>query len=141
MKTRRTKTMAAGLLSASVLLWSVGFVAPAAARPPMTDTDGDGLSDRAEKKLGTDPDNPDTDGDGLSDGEEAALGPDPDDPDTDGDGIADGAEVAMGLDPNDADTDGDGIADGVDPDPLHAADDPAGDNHGSGSNRGPGGGR
>src|SRR3989475_12928725 len=64
MKTRRTRTMAAGLLSASVLLWGVGFVPPAAARPPMVDRDGDGLSDRAEHKLGTDPDNPDTDGDG-----------------------------------------------------------------------------
>jgi len=56
------------------------------------------------------------------------------------DGIADDDEIAMGLDPDDPDTDNDGIADGVDPDPLHA-DDPAGDNHGSGSNRGPGGGR
>jgi hypothetical protein len=89
MKTRRTRTMAAGLLSASVLLWTVGFVPPAAARPALVDRDGDGLSDRAEQKLGTDPDNPDTDGDGLSDGEEVALGTDPDDPDTDHDGIDD----------------------------------------------------
>ena len=107
MKTRRTRTMAAGLLSASVLLWTVGFVPPAAARPRMADRDGDGLSDRAEQKLGTDPDNPDTDGDGLSDGE----------------------EVALGTDPNDPDTDHDGIDDADDPDPL-GADDPAGDDHG-----------
>ena len=99
--------MAAGLLSASVLLWTVGFVPPAAARPRMADRDGDGLSDRAEQKLGTDPDNPDTDGDGLSDGE----------------------EVALGTDPNDPDTDHDGIDDADDPDPL-GADDPAGDDHG-----------
>ncbi len=109
MKTRRTRTMAAGLLSASVLLWTVGFVPPAAARPRMADRDGDGLSDRAEQKLGTDPDNPDTDGDGLSDGE----------------------EVALGTDPNDPDTDHDGIDDADDPDPLgDDADDPAGDDHG-----------
>jgi len=73
----------------------------------MVDRDGDGLSDRAEQKLGTDPDNPDTDGDGLSDGE----------------------EVALGTDPNDPDTDHDGIDDADDPDPL-GADDPAGDDHG-----------
>ena len=114
MKTRRTRTMAAGLLSASVVLWGVGFVPPAAARPPLVDRDGDGLSDRAEQKLGTDPDNPDTDGDGLSDGE----------------------EVALGTDPNDPDTDHDGIDDADDPDPLDegaggGADDPPGDDHGS----------
>src|SRR5207245_10347582 len=72
MKTRRTRTMAAGLLSASVLLWGVGFVPPAAARPPMVDRDGDGLSDRAEHQLGTDTDNPDTEGDGRAQGEEGA---------------------------------------------------------------------
>jgi len=102
--------MAAGLLSASVLLWTVGFVPPAAARARMVDRDGDGLSDRAEQRLGTDPDNPDTDGDGLTDGE----------------------EVALGTDPNDPDTDHDGIDDADDDDPLgDGADDPAGDDHGS----------
>jgi len=34
------------------------------------DSDGDGLSDELELKLGTDPFNPDTDGDGIIDGEE-----------------------------------------------------------------------
>src|SRR5207245_5440775 len=72
MKTRRTRTMAAGLLSASVLLWGVGFVPLAAARPPLVDRDGDGLSDRAEHQLGTDTDNPDTEGDGRAQGEEGA---------------------------------------------------------------------
>ena len=114
MKTRRTRTMAAGLLSASVLLWTVGFVPPAAARPRMVDRDGDGLSDRAEHKLGTDPDNPDTDGDGLSDGEEVALGTDPNDPDTDHDGIDD----ANDNDPLDDNGAGGGV------------DDPPGDDHG-----------
>jgi hypothetical protein len=37
---------------------------------PDEDTDGDGLTDRQEKKIGTDPMKPDTDGDGYSDGEE-----------------------------------------------------------------------
>lgn len=41
------------------------------------DSDGDGLSDEDEIRIGTDPMNPDTDGDGLSDGEEVANGLDP----------------------------------------------------------------
>ena len=44
------------------------------------DSDGDGLSDWLEAKLGTDPYNPDTDGDGLPDGWEVAHGKDPLDP-------------------------------------------------------------
>ncbi len=41
----------------------------------------------------------DSDGEGLSDWQEAKIGTDPYDPDTDGDGIWDGWEVAHGLDP------------------------------------------
>ena len=108
MKTRRTMKMAAGLLSATVLLWGLSIV-PAAAR-------------------GTD--------DGLADPPEQELEAEPGDVDTDGDGISDADEVALGLDPDDADTDDDGIADGDDPDPLHA-DDPAGDDD-SNSHRGRG---
>jgi len=37
------------------------------------DTDGDGLTNRLEIELGTDPNNPDTDGDGLKDGVEYLL--------------------------------------------------------------------
>jgi transglutaminase-like putative cysteine protease len=37
---------------------------------PGTDTDGDGLFDNIEKRMGTDPMNPDTDGDTLNDGQE-----------------------------------------------------------------------
>ena len=37
---------------------------------PDEDTDGDGLTDSEEKKIGTDPNKADTDGDGYSDGEE-----------------------------------------------------------------------
>jgi Tol biopolymer transport system component len=45
-----------------------------------TDSDGDGLTDAEERRLGTDPFNPDTDGDGYPDGLEVALGSDPLDP-------------------------------------------------------------
>lgn len=37
---------------------------------PNSDTDGDGLTDTAEKNRGTDPLNPDSDGDGIPDGED-----------------------------------------------------------------------
>ncbi|MDN5743793.1 MAG: PASTA domain-containing protein, partial [Nocardioidaceae bacterium] len=58
---------------------------------PPKDTDGDGLSDKEEKKLGTDPKVADTDGDGISDGQEVEDGTDPLDandptPQDDGDG-------------------------------------------------------
>jgi PKD repeat protein len=39
-------------------------------KPPMVDSDNDGLNDARERQLGTDPLNPDTDLDGLWDGEE-----------------------------------------------------------------------
>jgi|GEM_PF-1117824 len=41
------------------------------------DTDGDGLTDDMEKRLGTNPNNKDTDSDGYSDGEELRMGTDP----------------------------------------------------------------
>ena len=80
------------------------------------DTDCDGLSNRAEHKLGTNPRNADTDADGLTDGEEVQQSlTDPVDADTDDDGLSDGEEVEQTLsDPNDADTDDDGIEDGSD---------------------------
>lgn len=71
-----------------------------------TDTDGDGLSDKREIEMGTDPKNPDTDGDGLMDGEEAdEYKTDPKNPDTDGGGVRDGLEVRNGADPLDPDDD------------------------------------
>jgi outer membrane protein OmpA-like peptidoglycan-associated protein len=78
------------------------------------DTDGDGLSDAEELRIGTDPNNPDTDGDGLSDGDEVLrYKTDPLKPDTDGDGLTDGEEVLTHkTDPLKADTDGDGLNDG-----------------------------
>jgi len=79
-----------------------------------SDKDGDGLTKREEKELGTDPDNRDTDGDGLSDGEEVRIYfTNPLNPDTDGDGLSDGDELRLHkTDPNKADTDGDGLSDG-----------------------------
>lgn len=78
------------------------------------DSDGDGLSDAEEQRLGTDPNNPDTDGDGLSDGDEVnRYRTDPLKADTDGDGLTDGQEVMKyHTDPLKADTDGDGLKDG-----------------------------
>lgn len=64
------------------------------------DTDGDGLSDLEEKKLGTDINLADTDGDGLTDFAEVKIyRTDPLNPDTDGDGFSDGDEVKNGYDP------------------------------------------
>ena len=78
------------------------------------DSDGDGLFDRDELLLGTDPFNPDTDGDGLSDGDEVFVyKTDPLNPDSDFDGLSDGAEVLVHkTDPLNPDTDGGGVSDG-----------------------------
>lgn len=65
------------------------------------DSDGDGLTDREEAELGTDPLVADTDKDGLTDGEEVALGTNPLVADTDGDSYLDGWEVREGTDPLD----------------------------------------
>ncbi len=91
------------------------------------DADGDGLSDKEEKDLGTDQNNRDTDGDGLSDSLEVRSGTDPLNADTDGDGVADGIEDANHNGKVDSgeqdprvgtaiveDTDGDGVADMAD---------------------------
>ncbi len=78
------------------------------------DPDGDGLTNREEKQLGTDKKNPDSDGDGLSDGDEVhKYRTNPLLADTDGDGLSDGDEVLKyKTDPLKADTDGDGLSDG-----------------------------
>lgn len=46
-------------------------------KPRDVDSDGDGLSDKREKELGTDSNDADTDGDGYKDGEEVANGYNP----------------------------------------------------------------
>lgn len=58
------------------------------------DTDGDGLSDEEERRIGTNPGYTDTDRDGLNDYEEVKVKKtDPLSPDTDGDGVIDGDDL------------------------------------------------
>lgn len=65
-----------------------------------TDTDNDGLSDRREREIGTDPAQTDTDRDGLRDGDEVLVwNTNPLMPDSDGDGYKDGDEVLHGYNP------------------------------------------
>ncbi len=59
------------------------------------DSDGDGLSNRAEFDEGTNPQRADSDGDGLNDAEEKAAGTKPGLADTDRDGLTDSAEVQI----------------------------------------------
>ncbi|MGB0653545.1 MAG: hypothetical protein ACPGQL_10135 [Thermoplasmatota archaeon] len=99
----------------------------------LLDTDGDGLGDSRERRLGTDPGAADTDDDGVADTDELRRGSDPKDadsvpggslPDSDDDGLADGYEEAIGTDPLDTDSDDDGYGDGIEDrlgtDPLDA---------------------
>lgn len=76
------------------------------------DSDGDGLIDSEELRLGTNPFSVDTDSDGLSDLLEVQLLTDPLSADTDSDGLLDGDEVNRGTDPLRFDTDADGLSDG-----------------------------
>lgn len=87
--------------------------APTTTIDPTLDTDGDGLTDVEELRLGTDPNQVDTDGDGLYDGDEVRLyGSNPLRVDTDGDGLDDYVEVIVyGTSPRAFDTDGDGLSD------------------------------
>jgi thiol-disulfide isomerase/thioredoxin len=71
------------------------------------DPDGDGLTNREEADLGTNPKAADTDEDGLSDSDELAYSSDPLNADSDGDGLVDGEEIENGADPNLVDTDED----------------------------------
>ncbi|MFQ5975839.1 MAG: hypothetical protein ACE5J5_05965 [Candidatus Hydrothermarchaeales archaeon] len=98
--------------------------------PTAKDDDNDGLLDKQELELGTDPNNPDTDGDGINDNEDeypldfdndGLLGsedPNPKSRDVDIDGLSDKQELELGTDPNNPDTDGDGINDNEDEYPL-----------------------
>jgi alpha-tubulin suppressor-like RCC1 family protein len=82
------------------------------------DTDGDGLSNAGEYRLGSDPLNPDSDGNQVPDGTDAGTGGSPTDPDPDDDGLTSTVERMLGTDPFRADTDGDGHIDGLDAFPL-----------------------
>jgi len=90
------------------------------------DTDGDGLDNRQEMLLGTNPGNADTDGDGLQDIGEASNGLDPNNQDSNGNNTLDGIDDFDGdglsnsdelnthhTNPLAADEDDDGIDDGV----------------------------
>ncbi|MGK0190306.1 MAG: hypothetical protein ACI9R3_006129, partial [Verrucomicrobiales bacterium] len=84
------------------------------------DNDEDGLTNKQEFRLGTNPLVADTDGDGLSDGEEYALGINPNNPDTDGDGVSDADEIAAGTFAGQWDSNGDGFPDGQEASPTPA---------------------
>jgi DNA-binding beta-propeller fold protein YncE len=83
------------------------------------DSDGDGIPDDAELRMGLNPHDPtdallDPDHDGLTNLQEYQAGTDIHNPDTDGDGLTDGQEVLLyHTNPLLADTDGDGVPDGV----------------------------
>ena len=90
---------------------------------PVVDFDSDGLSDKEEKKLGTDPLVADSDHDGIPDNEEVgsniALPLDTDhdgkinalDTDDDNDGLPTSLEIKIGTNPLLTDTDQDGFSD------------------------------
>lgn len=110
-------------------------IAPASAMGPNndlyigpTDFDNDGLTDREETKLGTNPYKSDTDGDGVDDSHDPApldsskkspLLPDRPKPDDwDDDGLTNDEEESIGTQKDNPDSDGDGIIDSQDPMPL-----------------------
>ncbi|MDK8669800.1 Rib/alpha-like domain-containing protein [Corynebacterium sp. MSK195] len=77
--------------------------------PEDKDSDGDGLTDKEEEELGTDPNKADTDGDGINDGDEVNGTKNPFD--KDGNKVEDGKPGAP-TDPTNPDSDGDGTNDG-----------------------------
>lgn len=77
------------------------------------DSDLDGLTDKEEEELKTNPYKADSDLDGLTDYYEINISKtDPLKADTDGDELLDGSELELKMDPLKADTKGDGIKDG-----------------------------
>ncbi|MFZ3580396.1 hypothetical protein ACOI1D_21040, partial [Virgibacillus sp. DJP39] len=76
------------------------------------DGDKDGLKNKKEQAINTDPTKLDTDSDGLNDGEESSMNTSPVKYDSDNDNLSDGEEGPLGFDPTKIDTDNDGINDG-----------------------------
>ncbi|MBI3258136.1 MAG: OmpA family protein [Ignavibacteriae bacterium] len=78
-----------------------------------SDTDGDGISDEEEEKMGTNPYSADTDGDGITDYNEIYMSKtDPFSVDTDKDGLSDSKETQeYRTDPLSPDSDKDGLSD------------------------------
>jgi len=101
-----TNDGATGIITAKIALTGV-------------DSDGDGIPDDAELRLGLDPNNPvdaqeDFDRDNLTNLQEFSLGTDIRNADTDGDGLSDSSEInTHNTNPLLADTDGDLIPDGI----------------------------
>ncbi len=110
-----------GGLTAAIFGMCIGMMIGIIAGPRMaaavTDSDGDGMDDAWELRVGLNPNvndaNNDPDGDGLSNLEEFLAGSHPGMVDSDGDGLSDWDEVhRYGTDPGAADTDGGGQPDG-----------------------------
>ncbi len=78
------------------------------------DSDGDGLSNAGEYRLGGDPLDNDSNKDGILDGAAASAGVSVTSPDVDGDGVLNRQETINGTNPFIADSDGDGVVDGLD---------------------------
>lgn len=102
----------------AILFRELGAVTDGEDVPDTGDSDGDGLADEWEVRFGLDPNDPsdadaDLDNDGVSNRDEFLLGTDPTVSDSDGDGLPDGFEAQYGLDPSindrDDDPDGDGL--------------------------------
>lgn len=74
---------------------------PAAPDPWLSqDSNGDGLTNQGEVRIGTDPNSADTDRDGVSDYQEVVNRTNPFHHDTDRDGVPDGEELRNGTNPN-----------------------------------------
>ena len=86
-------------LAAVGLIASLPAGASAAKLSHRVDPDRDGLSTKAEKRIGTKARKADTDGDRLNDGREVRLGSNPLKADTDGNGVKDGAQLRGGDNP------------------------------------------
>ena len=100
-----------GTISSTI---SCGGSEPVVEQPkPPVDSDGDGMTDEEELKLGLNPNAADSDNDGLNDADEInRYNTDPLKADSDDDGLKDGEEVlTYKTNPLNKDSDGDGISD------------------------------